>query len=97
MKPSDPLTVEEMKAASEQFFPLFDVILSNMPENSKIEDCLKVMESVAQLAQKKRVEDKLTAPFGFNKKKDEETTDDSSTPSYGGTAEGGSAPTLHFC
>lgn len=97
MKPSDPLTTEEMTAAAEQFFPLFDVILKNMPEGSKIEDCLKVMESVAQLAHKRRVEEKLTAPFGFNKKKDEETNDDSVAPSYGGTAEGGGYPTLHFC
>ena len=71
MKPTDPLTIEEMESAAEAFFPLFDVVLKNMPEGSKIEDCLKVMETVAKLAHQRRAEDKLTAPFGFNKKKDE--------------------------
>ena len=85
MKPSDPLTVEEITNAAERFFPLFDVVLSKMPENSKIEDCLKVMETVAQLAQKQRIEDKLTTPFGFNKKDNESSTDDTATLALGST------------
>ena len=69
----DPLTPEEVQAASDRFFPLFDIILRNMPENSKVEDCLKVMESVCTLAHKMRLEEgEDTLPFGFNKQKQEE-------------------------
>ena len=69
MKPTDPLTVEEVSKASDRFFPLFDEVLSRMPENSSIEDTLKIMESVCTLAHKLRAEDEdKTGPFGFNKK-----------------------------
>ena len=68
-KKNDPLTVEEMKAAADVFFPLFDVVSSQMPE-AKTEDILKVMENVAKLAHKfradKRDEEKKLK-FGFNK------------------------------
>ena len=37
-------------------------------EDAKAEEILKVMESLAGVVMKKRVEDKL-APFGFNKEK----------------------------
>jgi hypothetical protein len=65
----DPLSPEEVQAASDRFFPLFDIIFRNMPEGSKTEDCLKVMESVCSLAHKMRLEEEEgVAPFGFNKK-----------------------------
>ena len=67
----DPLTPEEVQAAADKFFPLFDIILKNMPEGSKTEDCLKVMESVCGLAQKMRLEKDSDGPFGFNKKTEE--------------------------
>jgi len=64
-----PLTPEEVQEAADKFFPLFDVVLRNMPEDSKIEDCLKVMETVCTLAHKLRAEkEDETPPFGFNKK-----------------------------
>jgi hypothetical protein len=65
----DPLSPEEVQAAADRFFPLFDIILRNMPEGSKTEDCIKVMESVCSLAHKMRLEEEESfAPFGFNKK-----------------------------
>lgn len=65
----DPLTPEEVQAAADRFFPLFDIIHMNMPEGSKTEDVLKVMESVCTLAHKIRLEEEeKSAPFGFNKK-----------------------------
>lgn len=64
-----PLTPEEVQEAADKFFPLFDIVLRNMPEDSKIEDCLKVMESVCTLAHKLRADkEDETLPFGFNKK-----------------------------
>lgn len=69
----EPLTPEEVQAASDRFFPLFDIILRNMPEGSRTEDCLKVMESVCTLAHKMRLEEEERAvPFGFNKQKEEQ-------------------------
>ena len=76
MKPTDPLTLEEVQAASDVFFPLYEEVKKRLPFNSSPEDTLKVMESVCQLAQKLRAtnEEDKQGPFGFNKK--DETTED---------------------
>ena len=69
-KKSDPLTHEEVVAASDIFFPLFNEVLSRMPEGSTTEDTLKVMESVAKLGHKQRADKLLeekSLTFGFNK------------------------------
>ena len=67
-----PLTTEEVTEAAEQFFPLFDIVRNQMPVESTIEDTLKVMETVCNLAQKLRVQKELEVqPFGFNKKNHE--------------------------
>lgn len=65
-----PLTPEEVNEAAKQFFPLFDIVLRNMPEGSTTEDTLKVMETVCSLAHKLRAEkEQEVIPFGFNKNK----------------------------
>ena len=65
----DPLTDEEVNDAAKEFFPKFDIIHRQMPENCTVEDTLKVMETVCQMAQKRRAFDKDdVGPFGFNKK-----------------------------
>lgn len=72
-KKSDPLTHEEVVAASDIFFPLFNEVLSRMPEGSTTEDTLKVMESVAKLGHKQRADKLLkekSLTFGFNKEED---------------------------
>jgi len=61
-----PLTPEEVQTAAEQFFPLFEIVRSNMPSNSTTEDTLKVMETVCGLAHKLRAEEEKIK-FGFNK------------------------------
>ena len=66
MTANNPLTPEEVKKAAEQFFPLFDIVLTHMPEGSTTEDTLKVMETVCSLAQKNRAEEEKIK-FGFNK------------------------------
>lgn len=66
-----PLTPEEVQEAADQFFPLFDIVLRNMPEGSRTEDTLKVMETICGLAHKMRAEKEQAAiPFGFNKNKE---------------------------
>ena len=74
-KKSDPLTKEEVAAASDIFFPLFLEVHSRMPEGSTTEDTLKVMESVAKLGHKQRAEKLLkekSLAFGFNKENNDE-------------------------
>ena len=76
---SKPLTPEEVTKASEQFFPLFEIVRNNMPTNSTTEDTLKVMETVCALAQKLRVQEEKIK-FGFNK---DETKTDTDTATVG--------------
>ena len=71
----DPLTPEEVNEAAKQFFPLFDIVHRNMPENCTVEDTIKVMETVCSMAQKRRALDKEgVGPFGFNKPATEEVS-----------------------
>ena len=73
MKEYEPLTEGEVNDAAKEFFPLFDIVHRNMPENCTVEDTLKVMETVCGMAQKHRAFDQNSVgPFGFNKKPEEE-------------------------
>ena len=65
------LTVEDYKAAGDEFWPKYWYIAKELGEDAKPEDILKVMETIGGVALKKKLEEKLTGPFGFNKKKDE--------------------------
>ena len=38
MKDYDPLTPDEVNDAAKEFFPLFDIVHRNMPENCTVED-----------------------------------------------------------
>lgn len=64
------ISLDEYKSAGEEFWPKYWYVAKELGEDAKSEDILKVMESLAGVAMKKRVENKL-APFGFNKKTDE--------------------------
>jgi len=66
-----PITVEEYKEVGEQFWPKFDYVAQNIGEGAKPEDILKVMESLAGLVMKKRVEKKKVS-LGFNKETKDE-------------------------
>ena len=69
-KKSDPLSVDEMQAAADIFFPLFQVVHKQMPKGASTEDTLKVMENVAKLGHKIRadmLEEERKERFGFNK------------------------------
>ena len=50
MKDYDPLTPDEVNDAAKEFFPLFDIVHRNMPENCTVEDTIKVMETVCSMA-----------------------------------------------
>ena len=77
MKEYDPLTPSEVNDAAKEFFPLFDIVNRNMPENCTVEDTIKIMETICSMAQKRRKFDTPgVGPFGFNKKPEVETTED---------------------
>ena len=65
------LTLEDYEKAGEQFWPKYWYVAKELGENAKTEDVLKVMESLGTVALKMKLDEKL-APFGFNKKKDDE-------------------------
>ena len=75
-KKNDPLTVAEVQEATDEFFPLFDIVNAAMQRrNGSVEDTLKVMESIAKLGHKRRADkadEEKKLKFGFNKSKDEE-------------------------
>jgi len=64
-----PVTLEEYQEVGPEFFEKYWYVAKELGEGAKSEDILKVMETIAALAIKKRLEDKI--PFGFNKKKEE--------------------------
>ena len=70
------LTLKDYQKAGEQFWPKYWYVAEKLGEHTddvKPEDVLKVMESLGAVALKVALEDKLSGPFGFNKKKDEES------------------------
>ena len=67
-----PVTVEDYEKYGKEFLDKYFWIAKELGEGAKAEDILKIMESLAALVMKKRVDDKL-APFGFLKKDDDRT------------------------
>ena len=69
MQEYDPLTPSEVNDAAKEFFPLFDIVNRNMPENCTVDDTIRVMETICSMAQKRRkFYSPGVGPFGFNKK-----------------------------
>jgi len=65
------LTLEEYKKAGEEFFPKYFYVAKELGEGAKPEEILKVLEALAGVAMKQRIESKMVGPFGFNKKTEE--------------------------
>ena len=63
---TDPITVDDYKLVSDEFFQKYDFVKERMQLGAKAEDILKVMEALSAAVIKERVKDKL-GPFGFNK------------------------------
>ena len=66
------LTLEDYEKAGETFWPKYHYVAKELGDGAEPEDILKVMEAVGGVALKLALEEKLTGPFGFNKKKQEE-------------------------
>ena len=71
------LTLEDYQKAGETFWPKYWYVAKELGEEAKPEDILRVMETLGGVALKFALEEKLTGPFGFNKKKDEDSDEDS--------------------
>ena len=65
------LTLDDYKKAGEEFWPKYWYVAKELGEDATPEQVLKVMEAVGGVALKLKLDDKL-APFGFNKKKEEQ-------------------------
>ena len=66
------LTLEDYQNAGETFWPKYWYIAKELGEDAKPEQILKVMEAIGGVALKQALEDKLSGPFGFNKKEKDE-------------------------
>lgn len=67
------ITLEDYQKAGEEFWPKYFYVAKELGEGAKPEQVLKVMESLAGVAMKQKVKNKI-GPFGFNKKTEEEVT-----------------------
>ena len=66
------LSLEDYQKAGETFWPKYWYIAKELGEDAKPEQVLKVMEAIGGVALKQALEDKLSGPFGFNKKEKDE-------------------------
>ena len=62
----EPITVEDYKLVSDEFFQKYDFVTERMRVTARAEDVLKVMEALSGAVMKDRVKNKV-GPFGFNK------------------------------
>ena len=65
------VTLEDYQKAGETFLPKYWYVAKELGEGAKPEQVLKVMENLANVAMREKVEDKI-GPFGFNKKEKED-------------------------
>tara|TARA_B100000925_G_C21786057_1_gene378370 strand:+ start:294 stop:548 length:255 start_codon:yes stop_codon:yes gene_type:complete len=66
------LTLEDYEKAGESFWPKYWYVAKELGEDAKVEDIIKVLESIGTVALRIKMEEK-EGPFGFNKKADDET------------------------
>jgi len=60
------VTVEDYEKYGKEFFDKYFYIAKELGEGAKAEDVLKIMESLAMVVMKKRMEDEgKIGPFGF--------------------------------
>ena len=73
------ITVEDYEKYGNEFFDKYFYVAKQLGEGAKAEDILKIMESLAGVVMKKRMEDEgKVGPFGFIRDQIE-TNDDGAT------------------
>ena len=71
------LTLEDYQAAGETFWPKCWYVAKELGEGARAKDILKILESIGTVALRLKMEEK-EGPFGFNKKEEEEVTEQTS-------------------
>ena len=71
-----PVTLEEYKEVSPEFFPKYEYVREQLPEGSSTEDVLRIMETLSMLAMKKRAEETKPNVIGFNREIDDGQTEE---------------------
>ena len=72
------ITVEDYEKHGKEFFDKYFYIAKELGEGAKAEDVLKIMESLAMVVMKKRMEEEgKIGPFGFIRDQIETNEDDS--------------------
>ena len=70
------LTLEDYQKAGEHFWSKYWYVSKELGEGAKSEDILRVMETLGAVALQFKNEEDKEGPFGFNKKKDDESTEE---------------------
>lgn len=65
------LTLEDYQKAGEHFWDKFHYVMKELGDGAKVEDTLRVMETLGGVAMKLKNEEK-EGPFGFNKKDEDD-------------------------
>lgn len=58
------ITIKDYQDVAPAFFDKFNYVAKNLPEGTKVDDVVKIMQQIAVLVMKKRAEEKPTV--GFN-------------------------------
>jgi len=61
------VTIDDYKKVAPKFFEKYWFVAEELGEGAKVEEILKVMETIANVAMREKVTEKI-GPFGFNKK-----------------------------
>ena len=70
------LKLEDYQKAGEHFWSKYWYVSKELGEGAKSEDILRVMETLGAVALQFKNEEDKEGPFGFNKKKDDESSED---------------------
>ena len=60
-----PATLQEYSEVGPEFFAKFNYVKTNLPADTSVEDCLKIMESLAGLVMLKREDEEESRTIGF--------------------------------
>ena len=55
---SKSITVEDYELVAPEFFDKYNYVAARLPENTKVEDILKIMQNLASLVLKERSKEK---------------------------------------
>ena len=60
-----PVTLEEYAEVGPEFFAKFNYVKTQLPADTSVDDCLRIMESLAGLVMLKREDEEESRTIGF--------------------------------